>query len=101
LSFVELVFLLKNRKEFLKTEASHAFVDLKCRVTGGVVTRVEVTRHSCIDQDYEQGIAVGELDMRSHIKVLGNAGLGRNSAYLESGGDLPRTIIRLPNTIKK
>jgi hypothetical protein len=56
---------------------------------------------SCIDRDYEQGIAVGKLDMRSHIKVLGNSGLGRSSAYLESGGDLPRTIIRLPNTVKK
>jgi hypothetical protein len=66
LCFVELVFLLKNRKEFLKTEVSHAFADLKCRVTGGVVTRVEVTRHSRFDRDHEQGLAAGELDMRSH-----------------------------------
>ena len=91
--------MLKSRKEFLKTEASHAFVDLKCRVTGGVVTRVEVTRHLV-----SIGITSKELrlvNLTGHIKVLGNADLGRSSAYLESGGDLPRTIIRLPNTVKK
>jgi hypothetical protein len=36
------------------------------------VTRVEVTRHSRIDPwDYEQELAVGELNMRPHNTVYG------------------------------
>jgi hypothetical protein len=62
------------------------------------VTRVEVTRHSRIDPwDYEHGLAVGELDMRGHIKVHWEI---RSSADLESGGALSVQSIGLPNTVK-
>jgi hypothetical protein len=71
LTFVELIFLLKNERNLLKLRLAMLY-SLKCRNTGGVVTRVEVTRHSRIDpRDYELGLAVGELDMRSLIKVHG------------------------------